>query len=143
MGRAYSLDLRERVVALHAVGELTQQQVADQMNLGVATVGRWIRRARREGSPAAYHPGRGPAPLVGEREWGWIEAILQARPDSTMEEVSWELEETHGFKVSRSTVQKAVQERGWTRKKKSSGRRSGNARVSKHSETASRSGRRR
>jgi putative transposase len=84
MGRPYSLDLRERVVALHAAGELTQQQIADQLNLGVATVGRWAGRARAEGSPAAHPSGRGPAPLMGEREWAWIEEILRARPDFTM-----------------------------------------------------------
>ncbi|MCB9793125.1 MAG: transposase [Alphaproteobacteria bacterium] len=120
MGRPYSLDLRERIVALHAQGELTQQQIADQLNLGVATVGRWVRRARNEGSPAAHRSGRGPAPLIGEREWSWIEEILRARPDTSMQEVAWDLEEKHEFVVSRSTVQKAVHQRGWTPKKRRS-----------------------
>ena len=140
MGRPYSLDLRERVVALHAAGELTQQQIADQLNLGVATVGRWVRRARAEGSPAAHPSGRGPAPLIGEREWAWIEQILRERPDSTMREVSWDLEERHQFKVSRSTVQKAVQQRGWTPKKKRFGPKSGTRSESRGSARASSSG---
>ena len=140
MGRPYSLDLRERVVALHSQGELTQQQIADQLNLGVATVGRWVRRARAEGSPAAHRSGRGPAPMVGEREWAWIEEILRDRPDSSMQEVTWDLEEKHGFVVSRSTVQKAVRQRGWTPKKRRSAPRNRNRNASRHSGPASPTG---
>ena len=70
MGRPTSLDLRERVAALHAAGELTPQQMAGQRNLGVATGGRWVRRARAEGSAAAHPSGRGPAPPMRERADG-------------------------------------------------------------------------
>ncbi len=141
MGRAYSLDLRERVVALHARGDLTQQQIAAQLNLGVATVGRWTRRARREGTPAAYPPGKGPKPLIGEREWVWMEAILRARPDATMQDVAWVLEESHGLTVSRATVQKAAQSRGWTPKKRRSERRSATPNASRNSDGSSSTGR--
>ena len=38
MGRAYSMDLRERVVAVYRAGGRTMQQVADELEVGVATV---------------------------------------------------------------------------------------------------------
>ena len=116
MGRPTSLDLRERVAALPAAAELTPQQMAGQRNLGVATVGRWVRRARAEVSAAAHPSGRGPAPPMGERAWAWSEPVLRERPDATMREVSRDLEERPPFSVRPSTVQKAVQQRGWTPK---------------------------
>ena len=91
MGRPTSLDLRERVAALHAAGELTPPQMAGQRNLGVATGWRWVRRARAEGSAAAHPSGRGPAPPMRERAWAWIEQVLRERPDATMREVSGDL----------------------------------------------------
>ena len=140
MGRPYSLDLRERVVALYAQGELTQQQIADQLDLGIATVGRWVRRDRRDGTPAAHPSGRGPAPRIGDREWAWIEGLLRERPDLSMQEVAWELEERHGFKVSRSTVQKAAQARGWAPKKRRSAPRSRTKTAYRRSRRASATG---
>ena len=118
MSRPYSMDLRERVVAAYQRGDVTMKEVADQFGVGVATVNRWLRWTRERGSPAPLPPGRGPKPLIGEEEWPMVEQILVERPDATMQEVAWELDERFGFEVSRSTVQKAVQSRGWTRKKR-------------------------
>ena len=139
MGRPYSLDLRERVVALSTDGGVTQQEIADQLNLGVATVGRWCRRARKEGSAAAYPGGRGPEGKIQDKQWAWIEEILRSRPDASMQEVAWELEERHGFSVSRSTVGKEVRRRGWTLKKNRSGHLNRTIRASKSSASGSKS----
>ena len=117
MGRAFSVDLRERVVAIHPWGDRTQQQIADPLNLGVAPVGRWTRRARREWTPAAYPPGKGLQPLIGEREWVWTEAILRERPYAPMQDVAWVLEEPHGLTARRAMVQRAAQSREWTAQK--------------------------
>lgn len=140
MGRAYSMDLRERVVAVYRAGGRTMQQVADELEVGVATVNRLLRRTREQGSPVAFPPGRGPKPLIGDAEWQLIEALLREAPDMTMQEVAWALDERHGLKVSRSTVQKAVQTRNWTRKKKPSEPKNKTRTAFRGSEQASRSG---
>ncbi|MBA3413686.1 MAG: helix-turn-helix domain-containing protein, partial [Chloroflexia bacterium] len=46
--RAYSVDLRERVVAAVAAGA-THAEAAARFAVGVATVGRWVRRWREAG----------------------------------------------------------------------------------------------
>ena len=117
MGRPYSMDLRERVISRYQRGDVTLEEVASQFEIGIATVNRWLRRTREEGSPVVHPPGRGPKPLIGDSEWVLVEGISRARPDTTMQEVAWILEEEHGLKVSRATVQKAVQTRGWRSKK--------------------------
>ena len=49
MGKPYSNDLRERVVAAIAAGH-TREEVAELYNLPLSTVGRFIKRKRETGS---------------------------------------------------------------------------------------------
>jgi len=52
MGRPYSLDLRERVVAVMTAG-MSGQQAAQHFSIGESSALRWARRARETGSPKA------------------------------------------------------------------------------------------
>ena len=52
MGRPYSLDLRERVVAAVEKGGLSCNRAAAQFGLGISTVINWVRRVRETGSVA-------------------------------------------------------------------------------------------
>jgi transposase len=67
MARAYSLDLRERVVAAVSAGE-SCRSVATTFKVSVASVVKWSQRFRSEGSPAARRVGgHRPYALAGER----------------------------------------------------------------------------
>src|ERR1700740_2648635 len=69
MGRAYSLDLRERVVAAVAAGE-SCRSVAATFKVSVASVVKWSQRFRATGSAAARQMGGNrPYALSSEREW--------------------------------------------------------------------------
>jgi transposase len=50
MSRAYSVDLRERVVAAVEKGGLSARQAAAQFGVGASTAIRWVERVRRTGS---------------------------------------------------------------------------------------------
>ena len=52
MGRPYSFDLRERVVAAMAAG-MSGQRAAQHFSIGKSSALRWARRARETGSPKA------------------------------------------------------------------------------------------
>ena len=70
MGRAYSLDLRERVVA--AVARVRAAgQVAATFKVSVASVVKWSQRFRATGSAAA-RPVGGNRPYVLARERDWL-----------------------------------------------------------------------
>ena len=58
MGRPYSLDLRERVVAGVEKGGLSCNRAAAQFGLGISTVINWVRRVRETGSVAPGQMGR-------------------------------------------------------------------------------------
>src|SRR6478672_1136716 len=71
MGRPYSLDLRERVVAAVEKGGLSCNRAAAQFGLGISTVINWVRRVRETGSVApGQMGGHKPKAISGEhREW--------------------------------------------------------------------------
>ena len=55
MGRPYSIDLRERVIAAVEEEHLTYEEAAEWFVIGLSTVKRWLRRIRETGSVV---PGR-------------------------------------------------------------------------------------
>src|ERR1700712_3654156 len=78
MGRPYSLDLRERVVAAMTAG-MSGQKAAQHFSIGESSALRWARRARETGSPKAKPMG-GTRPFVLEAHRRWIvSAIFGAR----------------------------------------------------------------
>ena len=101
MARAYSLDLRERVVAAVAAGE-SCRAVATKFKVSVASVVKWSQRFRATGSAAAYKVGgRRPYALAGERDW--LLARLAEKPDITLRALGAELA-ARGIKVSHFAV---------------------------------------
>jgi transposase len=88
-GRAYSLDLRERVVAAVLRG-MSCRAVAVFFGVSVASVVKWARRPRETGSPAARPMGgKRPYLLAGERSW--LLARLDEKPDLTLHTLLGEL----------------------------------------------------
>jgi transposase len=52
MGRPYTMDLRERVVASVVEGGLSRRAAADRFDVGISTVIAWVRRFLETGSVA-------------------------------------------------------------------------------------------
>ena len=89
MARAYSLDLRERVVSAVAEGE-SCRTVAARFKVSVASVVKWSQRFRTTGSAAARPVGgRRPYVLAAHREW--LLARLAEKPDMTLRALVGEL----------------------------------------------------
>jgi transposase len=125
MGRAYSLDLRERVVAAVAAGE-SCRGVAGTFRVSVASVVKWSPRFRATGSAAARKVGgRRPYALSGERDW--LLARLSKQPDITLRALAAELAE-RGIKVSYYAVWHFFEHEGISFKKKPARQRAGSPR---------------
>ncbi len=125
MARAYSLDLRERVVAAVAAGE-SCRAVAATFRVSVASVVKWSQRFRATGSAAARPMGgKRPYVLASEREW--LLARLAEKPDLTLRALLAELAE-RGIKVSYYAVWHFFEHEGITFKKKPARQRAGSSR---------------
>ena len=125
MARAYSLDLRERVVAMVDDGEATRS-VAAAFNVSVASVVKWTQRARSTGSAAAKAMG-GKRPFLLEQSRVWLLARLAEKPDLTLHALLDELRE-RGTVVSCDTLWRFLKREEITFKKNLVRRRAGPAR---------------
>jgi transposase len=125
IGRPYSLDLRERVVAAVAAGE-SCRSVAKRFEVSVASVVKWSQRFRSTGSPAAKRMGgHRPYALAGEREW--LLARIAASPDLTLRALLAELAD-RGVTVSYFAVWHFFEHEGISFKKKPARGRAGSPR---------------
>jgi transposase len=121
--KAYSMDLRERVLAACDAGRGTKA-VAEAFSVSAAWVRRLKQRRRQTGRIAPLAQRRGPVP-------GWqthaeaIRAAARAHPDATLREYR----EQHGLPLSKSALDRALAALGLPRKKSRRGRPSRTART--------------
>ena len=111
MPRAYSIDLRERVLAACEAG-MASRVVAQQYRVSRAWVDRLKQRHRETGEIGPRRPQRfKPQALVGHMEQ--LRALVAAQPDLTLAE----LREAVGVSCSVMAVWRALRRLGLTRKK--------------------------
>ena len=124
MARAYSLDLRERVVAAVTDG-VPCRSVADTFGISPASVVKWSQRFRASGSAAAKPMGgKRPFALADERDW--LLGRINAKPDITLRALVVELAE-RGVKVSLYATWHFLEKEGITFKKKPARQRAGSS----------------
>lgn len=126
MSRAYSLDLRDRVVSSVESGR-TCRETARLFAVSVASVVKWSQRKRRTGSAAASPMGwrNRPLRLVGER--AWLLERLSVQPDLTLRAIQGELLD-RGMRVSLKAIWHFLRVEQLTFKKKPARRRAGSPR---------------
>jgi transposase len=122
MPAAYSLDLRERVVA--AVDEgLSRRRAARQFKVGISTVIRWVARLATTGSCAAKPSGGDHKSKAVEVHKDWLLDLVRAEPDLTLTEIRTRLHARHGLKKSFSCLWRFFARHDITFKKNSARRR--------------------
>lgn len=114
--RAYSLDLRERVVAAADDG-MPHADVAATFQVSEPTIRRWLRRQRLRGTLTPdVSPGR--PPTIEPSQYPLLWAQLEANPDAT---IPWHTDtwnRAHGTTLSQWAVGRVIRRLGWTRKKR-------------------------
>jgi transposase len=126
MGKPYSVDLRERVVAAVETGGLSCHRAAEQFGVGVNTAITWVRRLRETGSVApGQMGGHKPKSISGEHRVWLLQRIKDG--DFTLRGLVAELDE-HGLKVDYRSVWEFVHAEKLSFKKKRGGWRTRSAR---------------
>lgn len=116
MGRPYSLDLRERVVAALEDGMSTRQAAA-RFSVSIAAVGEWGRLKRSQGDVRPAKQGKPPGSVLDvHREF--IFEVLREKPDTTLEEMVERLAAERDVQVVWTTVWKFLDRHGQTHKKR-------------------------
>jgi transposase len=119
---AYSMDLRERVVAACDEGVETRAEVAERFSVSQSWIRRLLQRRRETGSiaPKARGGGRSPA-FAGEAADRLRQAVV-ADPDATLKELA----AAAGVACGTSATDRALRRLGITRKESRSGPQSRN-----------------
>lgn len=118
MGAAYSEDLRRCIIKGAEGGQESVRALARRFEVGKSFVSRLIQQYRETGSLSAKPHGGGEKPQIGLENLAWLKAKVVEQNDITLEELCKELEESKGINVSQSTMCRALQKIGMTRKKK-------------------------
>ena len=114
--KAYSEDLRERVVAAVERGT-RRSEVVETFAVSLPTIKRWLKQ-RRETGALAPKPIPGPPALKRDALLEALPARLAEHADATLEQhCSWWQERTGG-EVSTATMSRAITALAWTYKKR-------------------------
>jgi len=125
MGKPYSNDLRERVVAAVEKGGMSRNRAAAQFGLGISTVINWVRRFRETGSVAPDKFGGYRKKLISGAHRTWL--LERAKRDFTLNGLVAELAE-RGLKVDYRTMWNFVHAEKLSYKKNRNRKRAGSAR---------------
>jgi transposase len=117
MARAYSQDLRDRVIDAALSGS-SLRQAAARFDIGVSTVIGWVGRLHDKGERSARGQGRKRG-LKLDPHRDFLLPLIETEPDMTIEKMQERLRDERGVKASIGTIWTFLDRCGLTFKKKS------------------------
>jgi len=117
MARAYTAELRDRVLRACERGGLSRTRVAALFGVGESTLHRWRQAWRTEGRREAKPHAGGPAPRLDQAALDALKALVAEGNDRTLAEYAAGLAERAGVAASGPTVCRALKKLGLRRKK--------------------------
>lgn len=126
MPRAYSSDLRARVLAAGQQDRWSHRALAERFQVGESTVRLWLRQARTTGQTT---PKRSPGavPVIREAGAAVLRDLVAAQNDATLAELATRYGERTGVAVGITAVWRACRRLALKRKRKKRAARRANA----------------
>lgn len=115
--KAYSLDLRQKIVDAYAEGILSQRQVAQQFRVALSFVQKLLKQQRETGSIAPKKRTVQTPTKLNPEQLQVLERLVNEHNDATLEELRDLLEQETGVRVGRSTVDRMLKKLNLTVKK--------------------------
>lgn len=116
MGRFYSMDLRERVVARVANGH-SRRSTARHFGVSESFAIKLMQRQDREGTPAPPRQGRPRGGGKLDPFESFLIDEVERQPDITMPELAAKLLDSHGMTADPAVLSRFLCRRGFTYKK--------------------------
>lgn len=85
--KTISLDLRERILAAYDQNEGTREEVADRFRVSLGMVKKLLQQRRRTGHIGPRHHLSGRKPQIVTRHHVHLHALLEQKPDLTLQEL--------------------------------------------------------
>ena len=115
--RAYSLDLRKRIVQAYEQGQGTIPEIAEAFSVSIAFVNKMLRQWRDTGDLAPLPHGGGKPPSLSKKQLQVLKRKLQQQDDLSLAELQNLLSEQEQVNVHLSTISRALARLGLPRKK--------------------------
>jgi transposase len=116
--KPYSIDLRIRVIEAYNRKEGSIRGLAKRFAVHWRTVANWLRRFAQEQSVGPRQQRHGPLPRLDEEGLEVLEQLRESQKDATRAELGHKLEARTGIRLSPSSVGRALERMGVTRKKR-------------------------
>lgn len=114
--KAYSIDLRKRVLAAYDSGKYTLKEVAQQFDVTARWIQQLRQRRRQEGTIAPHPQNQGRKPAFEGKQLEELNEFVKRYPDSTLQEIR---EHFAGqITCSLVAIHYALKRLGWRYKKK-------------------------
>lgn len=102
--RAYSLDLRQKIVKAYDKGVSTQGQIAQIFGVSRSFVEKLLRRRRSTGDISSLPHGGGGQRACDEQAQAVVSRLVREQPDATLNELCERLFEERGIQISVATM---------------------------------------
>jgi len=125
--KAYSVDLRQKVIDAHNQQEGSQRQLAKRFRVSLTFIENLLKRYRTDGTIEPRAHGGGQSAKLSPEQEAVLTTLVQEDNDAILVELCDRLEQRVGVRVSRATMGRILQKLKLTRKKKRCTLRSGTA----------------
>ncbi|HEX9899217.1 MAG TPA: IS630 transposase-related protein [Candidatus Methylomirabilis sp.] len=115
--KAYSADLRQKIVQAYDRGLGSQEHVAQTFGVSLSFVEKLLRRRRRTGRVAPLAHGGGRRRILDQQAQQELRAVVRQQPDATLAELREVLSQKRGLQMSVATVSYALRRLGLAYKK--------------------------
>lgn len=115
--RAYSIDLREKIIKLSEEGKISQRKLAKQFDVALSFIEKLIKQYRETGN---FEPKKRTVQTptkLNHEQLEVLEKLAEQNNDATLEELSQMLQEQTGVLISRVTVDRMLKKLNITFKK--------------------------
>jgi len=118
--KAYSLDLRQKIVAAYAQGNRSQRQIAQQFGVALSFIEKLLKQQRETGSIAPKVRTQQTPTKLNVEQLKVLEQLVEAQNDATLDELRYQLKQKTGVLIGRSTVDRMLTKLNLTVKKNTS-----------------------
>ena len=117
--KAYSVDLRQKVIDAYNQREGSQRQLARRFRVSLSFIENLLKRYRTDGTVEPRSHGGGQVSKLNREQEAVVGTLVEENNDAILVELCDQLEQRIGVRISRATMGRYVQKLKLTRKKNS------------------------
>lgn len=115
--KAYSLDLRQKIVDAYREGNISQRQLAKQFRVALSFIEKLLKQHRETGNIAPIVRTKQTPTKLNTEQLMVLKQIVETTNDATLEELRHQLQQQTGVLIGRSTVDRMLTRLNLTVKK--------------------------